>query len=80
METRPDRGRLFGRNCSPWEGPHSGAREEREEEEVAQTKCYEQPYFPYPCATWGRGVRIVISERLKLSLGRKEGWRDSVLI
>jgi len=30
----------FMKNCILWEGPHAGAGDEREEEGVAETKCY----------------------------------------
>ncbi|KAK4810855.1 hypothetical protein QYF61_008827 [Mycteria americana] len=39
----------FVKDCLLWEGPHDGAGEDHEEEEVAETKCYELTVTPIPC-------------------------------
>jgi len=36
-------------DCPPWEGPHAGAGEEREKEEVAETTCDELTAASIPC-------------------------------
>jgi len=38
----------FMEDCLLWEGPHAGAREEREEKEVAETMCDELTIAPIP--------------------------------
>jgi len=47
----------FMENCQPWEGLHTGAGEESEEEGAAETTCDELHTTPIPCPPvplWGR--------------------------
>ena len=40
---------LLAGPVAPWEGPHTGAEEEREEEGAAETTCDELTATPTPC-------------------------------
>lgn len=60
--------------CIQWEGPYAGGAEEPEEEETPETKHYvSQP----PAAQGGKKVEGL---GVKLSLGKREGWREGVFI
>ncbi|KAK4828876.1 hypothetical protein QYF61_001004 [Mycteria americana] len=65
-----------------WEGPHGGAREEHEEEGVAETKCYELTptrILPVPLGGQQGGDRGVENEGVKFSLGRRGSGRKGIL-
>ena len=49
--------RLLSAAVAPWEGPHTGAEEEHEEEGVAETTCDELTATPAPCPPALRGGR-----------------------
>lgn len=40
----------FSKNCLPWEGRLTAAREEHKEEGVLETKCYGQTATHIPCS------------------------------
>lgn len=54
----------FTEGCISWEGPNAGAREQHEEEELAEVKHDEMTTIPIlhiPCTSWrGRGRRFII--------------------
>jgi len=65
-------------DCLLWEGPHSGAGEEYEQEGVADTRCdglttTPIPHLPAPC-----GGRKETKLGVRLSLGSKEGWEEGI--
>jgi len=47
----------FVKNCIPWVGPHAGAGEKHEEEEVAEARCDELAATPIPCSCVLLGAR-----------------------
>jgi len=67
-------------NCLPWEAPHTGPREEYEEEEATETTCDEQTVTPIPRPPKLFGWEEVEKSGVKLSLGRREGWWEGVLL
>ena len=74
--------RFILEDCVPWEGPHAGAGEQREEDGAAERSCYGLsaapiPHLPAPLGGVGRGIG---KAGVKLSLGKKSGGGRGVLV
>jgi len=66
----------FVKDFLPWVGPHTGAAKECEEEEAADTTCYELTVTPIPHPPVLFGGRRQRKSGEKLGLGRREGWAE----